>query len=69
MATRLPARSSVFSVSIMPVVVDFGLLQMEDANWTTDETLVGKCVCIQIDRLEIVPAIAPDFPKEAGGGN
>jgi len=43
--------------SIMPVVIDFGLLKMEDANWTNDESLVGKYVRISIDRLEIVPAL------------
>ena len=39
--------------SIMPVVIDFGLLTMEDANWTNDEGLVGQFVRIPIDRLEI----------------
>ncbi len=50
---------------VMPVIVDFGLVRMEDANWTTDEGLVGRFVRIPIDRLEIVPANAPDFPAEA----
>jgi len=52
-------------VQIMPVVVDFGLLRMEDANWTSDEALVGKFVRIPIDRLEICPADEPDWPDEA----
>jgi len=40
-------------LQIQPVVVDFGVLVMEDSSWTTDETLVGQFVAIQIDRLEI----------------
>ena len=43
-------------VSVMPVVIDFGLLQMEDANWATDEGFVGRFVKIPIDRLDIGPA-------------
>ena len=49
-------------VSVGPVVVDFGLLTMEDANWTTDESLIGRYVRIPIDRLEIIPAPAQDWP-------
>jgi hypothetical protein len=41
---------------VMPVVIHFGLLKMEDPNWSTDERLVGKFVCVPIDRLEIIPA-------------
>jgi len=52
-------------VSIMPVVIDFGLLKMEDANWTNDNRLVGRFVQVKIDRLEISPAIVPDWPQEA----
>ncbi len=53
-------------LSVAPaVIVDFGLLQMEDANWTTDESLVGKFVRIPVDRLEITPAHAPDWPRDA----
>ena len=51
-------------VSVAPVVIDFGLLQMEDANWTTDEGLVGSYVRIPIDRLEIIVADEPDFPED-----
>ena len=46
-------------IQVMPVVIHFGLLRMEDPNWSTDETLVGKFVRVPvtaIDRLEIVPA-------------
>jgi len=53
-------------VSIMPVVIDFGLIQMEDPNWTTDESLVGRYVKVAIDRLELVPAHEPDFPEDSG---
>ncbi len=41
---------------IMPVVIHFGLLRLEDATWTTDETLVGQYVGVPINRLELVPA-------------
>jgi len=51
-------------VSIMPVVVDFGTVQMEDANWTSDESMVGQYVAVPIDRLEIVPANQPDWPED-----
>jgi len=51
-------------VRVAPVVIDFGLLEMEDANWTTDEGLVGRFVRIEIDRLEIVPAEEPDWPED-----
>ena len=50
--------------SIMPVVIDFGVLQMTDANWTTDESLVGQFVAVPIDRLEIVTRDVPDWPEE-----
>ena len=50
-------------MSIMPVVIDFGLVVMEDANWTTDEKLVAKFVRIAIDRLEITRATDPDWPE------
>lgn len=49
-------------VSIMPVMIDYGLLTMPDANWTTDERLVGRFVRVSIDRLEISPALQEDWP-------
>ncbi len=49
--------------TIMPVVIDFGLLQMEDANWTNDENLIGQYVAIPIDRLEIAPPRQEDWPE------
>ncbi len=50
--------------SIMPVVIDFGLITMEAPQWTNDESLVGQFVAVPIDRLEIVAADALDFPEE-----
>ena len=51
-------------VSVVPLVlVDFGLLRMEDSNWTTDESLVGRFVRVPIDRLEITRAYRPDWPE------
>ena len=41
---------------VMPVVIHFGVLRMEDPNWSTEETLVGKYVRVPIDCLEIIPA-------------
>jgi hypothetical protein len=43
-------------VQIMPVVIDFGLLAMEDANWTNDEKLIGRFVRVSIDRLTLTRA-------------
>lgn len=40
-------------VQIMPVLIDFGLFAMEDANWTNDEKLIGQFVRVPIDRLAI----------------
>jgi hypothetical protein len=40
-------------LQVMPVVIDFGLLRMEDANWTNDEKLVGRFVRVSIDRLSL----------------
>jgi len=50
---------------IMPVLIDFGLLQMEDANWTNDESLVGAYVRVPIDRLEMVWESQNDWPDNA----
>jgi len=52
-------------ISVMPVVIDFGLLTMEDPNWSTDESLVGRSVRVAIDRLELGPAVEPDWPEGA----
>ena len=50
-------------VQIMPVTIDFGLLTMTDANWTTDEDLVGRFVRIAIDRLSIIRCVPDDWPE------
>ncbi len=39
---------------VLPVVIHFGTLRMEDPNWSTDENLIGKFVRVGIDRLEII---------------
>jgi len=49
---------------IMPVAIDFGLLQMEDANWTSDEGLVGKFVRVPIDRLSLMRREEDRWPEE-----
>jgi hypothetical protein len=53
--------------SVMPPMIDFGVLTMEDANWTDDERLVGKFVRIEIDRLEVTvkPELAAEDEKAA----
>ncbi len=49
---------------IMPVVINFGGLRMEDPAWSTDDTLIGQFVRVPINRLEIVPKRKPDWPDE-----
>ena len=50
-------------LAVAPVVIDFGLLQMTDPNWSTDESLARQFVRINIDRLEIGFANEPDYPE------
>ena len=50
-------------LSIMPVVIDFGLLQMRDPDWSDDNRLIGRFVQIHIDRLELRRANQPDWPE------
>ena len=50
-------------VSIRPVEIDFGLLQMEDANWSNDAGLVGRYVKVLITRLEMSVAESPEQPE------
>lgn len=52
--------------SIMPVVIDFGVLKMEDPNWATEDDLIGKYVRVAIGRLEIAPASEQDWPEHIG---
>ena len=47
-------------VSLMPTVIDFGLLRMEDPNWLTDPELIGKHVSVPIDRLEVEVVGGPE---------
>jgi len=56
-------------ISIMPVTIDFGLMTMEDANWSHDDKLIGKFVKVQIDRLEISFAGPAGWPEglQSGG--
>lgn len=49
-------------VSIIPTIIDFGVLTMTDPNWTTDESIVGKYIRVHIDRLELIPASKSDWP-------
>ena len=49
-------------VAVMPVVIDFGLLQMPDPRWSTDDSLIGRDVQVTIDRLELWPAYEADWP-------
>jgi hypothetical protein len=51
-------------VSVMPVVIDFGLLQMPDPRWSTDESLIGRHVEVHIDRLELRAGREPEWPAE-----
>ena len=51
-------------LQVMPVVSDFGVLTMEDANWTTDESLVGRYVRIPLDRLELTRAHEAAWPED-----
>jgi hypothetical protein len=52
-------------VQVMPVMIDFGLLTMEDPNWSTDERLVGRFVRVAVDRLSLIRFVAPDWPANA----
>ena len=51
-------------VQVMPVVIDFGLMKMEDSNWTNDEKLVGKFVRVPIDRLSLTREDPERWPAE-----
>ena len=57
-------REAAVARSPEPVVIDFGLIQMEDANWTNDEGLVGKFVCVPIDRLSLTRHEDDRWPEE-----
>jgi len=48
---------------VMPVVINFGGLRMEDPNWSNDDAMVGLFVRVPINRLEILPIRQPDWPE------
>ncbi|MEI7836913.1 MAG: hypothetical protein WCK05_10955 [Planctomycetota bacterium] len=50
-------------VSLMPVMIDFGLVAMPDPRWSTDDSLIGRDVQVTIDRLDLWPAYAADWPR------
>lgn len=50
-------------LSVMPVVMDFGLFSLSDPEWSTDSGLVGLYVAVPVSRLEIVPAPDEDYPE------
>ena len=49
---------------VMPVVINFAGLRMQDPNWSNDESLVGRFVRVPMNRLEIAPASRPDWPGD-----
>lgn len=51
-------------VSIMPVTIYFGMLQLEDPNWSDDERLVGMYVKVSIDRLDLSVDDGKQWPEE-----
>ena len=51
-------------VSIMPVTIDFGMLELEDPNWSDDKNLAGKYVKVSIDRLDLNIDDGKQWPDE-----
>jgi hypothetical protein len=51
-------------VSIMPVTIDFGMLELEDPNWSDDKNLAGKYVKVSIDRLDLSLDDGKQWPDE-----
>ena len=51
-------------LSIMPVTIDFGMIQLEDPNWSDDERLAGKYVKVPIDRLDLSIDDGKQWPEE-----
>ena len=49
---------------VMPVIINFGHLRMEDPNWCTDDRMIGEFVRVPINRLEIAPRVRPDWPEQ-----
>ncbi|WP_276497552.1 hypothetical protein [Pontibacter litorisediminis] len=40
--------------SIEPVVIDFGDIELETGNWTSDKKVVGEFIYWKINRLDII---------------
>ncbi len=51
-------------LSIMPVIIDFGMIKLEDPNWSDDEKLTGKYVKVMIDRLDLSIDDGKQWPEE-----
>ena len=51
-------------MSIMPVVIDFGVLELESPNWCDDERLTGRYVKVSIDRLDLSIDDGMQWPDE-----
>lgn len=51
-------------LSIMPVTIDFGMIQLEDPNWSDDESLAGEYVKVMIDRLDMSIDDGEQWPEE-----
>ena len=51
-------------ISIMPVTIDFGMLELEDPNWSDDKNLEGKYVKVSIDRLDLSVDDGKQWPDE-----
>jgi len=51
-------------VSIMPVTIYFGMLELEDPNWSDDKNLEGKYVKVSIDRLDLNIDDGKQWPDE-----
>lgn len=48
---------------VMPVIINFGGIRMEDPNWSIDDGLVGKFVRVPINRLELARMEKQDWPE------
>ena len=48
---------------VMPPIIQFEQLRLQDPNWTTDEGLVGLYVRVPIDRLTLIQTPKEDWPE------
>ena len=51
-------------LSIMPVVIDFGVLELEAPNWCDDERLAGRYVKVSVDRLDLSIDDGKQWPED-----